>query len=355
MEYGAIDLHKKESQVRIVTSDGEIVVDRRIATTRRALDTLFWGRSRARVLLEAATESEWVAQHLEGLGHEVIVADPNYAPMYGHRTRRIKTDRRDVAALTDACVRGTYRPVHRRSAAQRARKQQLQVRRALVQARTGAISMMRAMTRAAGLRIRNGRPETFLTRLDALDLPPLLKPTLAPLRTALTVLTEEVAAIDAAVTTQVRTDPVAVRLMTFPSVGAITAATYIAALDDVHRFHGAGDVTSYLGLVPHEYSSGDQQRRGHVIRSAQPEVQSLLVQTAWRIWRATDPRTARLRAWAQRLAQRRGKRIAIVALARRVARILYAMWRDQQDFDASRWRTSDRAVSTRGHAVAAAV
>ena len=59
---------------------------------------MFWGRPRLRILLEASTESEWVAQHLEMLGHEVIVADPNYAPMYGHRSRRMKTDRRDVAA-----------------------------------------------------------------------------------------------------------------------------------------------------------------------------------------------------------------------------------------------------------------
>ena len=76
MEYGAIDLHKKESQIGIVTEDGA-VIDRRIATTRDRLTAVFWGRPRVRILLEAATESEWVAQHLETLGHEVIVADPN--------------------------------------------------------------------------------------------------------------------------------------------------------------------------------------------------------------------------------------------------------------------------------------
>ena len=349
MEYGAIDLHKKESQIRIVTATGD-VIDRRIATTREGFRALFENRAPLRVLLEAATESEWVAQQLEGMGHEVIVADPNYAPMYGQRTRRIKTDRRDVAALTDACQRGTYRAVHRRSAAQRARQQQLQIRRGLVQARTRAISMVRALTRAAGLRIRSGRPETFLTRLGALELAPPLTDTLTPLRNTLTMLNEELETIDEALTAQVRTDPVAQRLMTFPSVGAITALTYMAALDDVHRFRRAGEVTSYLGLVPHEYSSGERQHRGHVIRSAQPEMQSLLVETAWRVWLSADPRTARLRTWAQRLAQRRGKRIAIVALARRVARILYAMWRDERDFDASRWRTADRAVTPRGPA-----
>jgi transposase len=114
MEYGAIDLHKKESQIRIITETGE-VIDQRILTTRERFTHVFFGRPHMRILVEASTESEWVAQHLEELGHEVIVADPNYGLMYGHRSRRVKTDRRDVVALTDACQHGTYRKSHRRS------------------------------------------------------------------------------------------------------------------------------------------------------------------------------------------------------------------------------------------------
>ncbi len=102
MEYGAIDLHTKESQIRIVTSDGRVVLDQRIATRRDRFTGLFGDRPAMRILLETGTESEWVAQHLESLGHEVVVADPNYSPMYGERTRRIKTDKRDVAALAEA-------------------------------------------------------------------------------------------------------------------------------------------------------------------------------------------------------------------------------------------------------------
>ncbi len=97
MEYGAIDLHKKESQIRIVGESGE-VLDRRVATTPERFTALFWGRPPMRILVEASTESKWVAQHLETLGHEVIVADPTFAPMYSERSRRVKTDRRDVAA-----------------------------------------------------------------------------------------------------------------------------------------------------------------------------------------------------------------------------------------------------------------
>ena len=98
MEYGAIDLHKKEAQVRIVTECGE-VIDRRIATTRERFTAVFEGRRPMRIRRGVHRESEWVAQHLETLGHEVI-GRPDSRPMYGEPSRRIKTDRRDVAALT---------------------------------------------------------------------------------------------------------------------------------------------------------------------------------------------------------------------------------------------------------------
>jgi transposase len=340
MEYGAIDLHKKESQIRIVTTSGEII-DQRIATTRERFTHVFWGRPPMRILVEASTESEWVAQHLEQLGHDVVVADPNYAPMYGHRSRRIKTDHRDVAALTEACQHGTYRRAHRRSAHQHEVQCRLNVREELTQARTRAISLARAITRAAGLRIRSGQAETFLTRLAALDLPMSMNTTLAPLRSVIEVLDDELVRADEQFATMVASDPMVNRLMTLPGIGPITASAFVAALDVADRFERAGQVTSYLGLVPREYSSGERQRRGRLLRSAHPQLQSLLVQAAWRMSRtsyASDPRTARLRAWAQGVARRRGKKIAMVALARRLARTLFAMWRDQMDYEPNRIR-----------------
>src|SRR5215475_14913247 len=151
MDYGAIDLHKKESQVRILTEGGE-VIDQRIRTSRDRLTALFWGRPHARIVIEASTESEWVAQHLETLGHEVIVADPNYSLMYGHRSRRVKTDRRDVAALAEACRHGIYRCAHRRSSRQRVVQWHLNVRRELLDARTRLISVVRGVKPSRSIR-----------------------------------------------------------------------------------------------------------------------------------------------------------------------------------------------------------
>ena len=347
MEYGAIDLHKRESQIRIVTDDGQ-TIDHRIATTRERLRDIFGGRSRMRILVEASTESEWVAQHLEDLGHEVIVADPNYGLMYGHRSRRVKTDYRDVVGLAEACQHGTYRRAHRRSARQHEVQCRLNVRQELVQARTRAISLTRSITRAAGLRLRGGRTETFRMRLAALETSSAMTVTLSPLCSVLEVLDSELATADAQFETLVASDPIVTRLTTLPGIGPITASAFVAALDVASRFARAGQVTSYLGLVPQEYSSGEKQRRGRVMRSAHPQVQSLLVQAAWRIRRSTDPRTAAFRIWAQGVAHRRGTKVAMVALARRVARTLFAMWRDGTDFAPARIRMgrSDGRVTT---------
>jgi len=95
MEHSGVDLGKRQSQIAILTEDGELS-NLRIRTERQRLAELFGRRPKGRILLEASTESEWVARCLEDLGHEVIVADPNYAPMYARRTRRVKTDRRDA-------------------------------------------------------------------------------------------------------------------------------------------------------------------------------------------------------------------------------------------------------------------
>jgi transposase len=132
-------------------------------------------------VLEASTDSEWVARCLEGLGHEVVVADPNFAPMYASRTRKIKTDRRDARALMDASVLGAYRPAHRLSDPQRHVRGRLGVREALVRPRTRYISLIRALLRQQGYRVPSGGAQGFLDRVAAMALPGPLRSVIAPL------------------------------------------------------------------------------------------------------------------------------------------------------------------------------
>jgi transposase len=123
MEYGAIDLHLRRSHFRMEREAGTLVREGQLTTSRADLTRVFGAAPPTRVLVESSTESEWVAQHLEALGHEVIVADPNYLPMYGDRSRRVKTDRRDTLALATACRMGIYRCAHRVQPATRALRQ----------------------------------------------------------------------------------------------------------------------------------------------------------------------------------------------------------------------------------------
>jgi transposase len=144
MEHVGMDLGKRESQIAIITEAGELI-EKRMRTERERLRQFFSDRPKARILMEASTISEWVARLLEELGHEVVVADPNYAPMYAQRSRRVKTDKRDARALAEACRLVAYRPAHRTSEEQRHVRALLAVREKLVRTRAGLVTLVQAL------------------------------------------------------------------------------------------------------------------------------------------------------------------------------------------------------------------
>jgi transposase len=296
-----------------VTADGTVVFERRIATRAEQFAAVLGGRERMRILLESSTESEWVATCLEGLGHEVVVADPNFAAMYGTRRRRIKTDRRDVAALADANRTGVCRPACRVSPAQRVIRQRLLVRDQLVRMRTQLINLLRSQVRATGQRVPTGGAETFSRRFAALDLPAALREALRPLTELLEGLATPLREAEAWARRAATADPVTRRLMTAPGVGPVTALSYRATLDRVERFPDAGRATAYLGLVPREHSTAERHHRGAITKAGPGRPRALLVQASWHIWRSGRGGAIALHAWVHRLAARRGRRIAVVA------------------------------------------
>lgn len=332
MTYGAIDLHARYSNVRVVDDSGTVLLDRRVVTRADRLVEVFARFALLRVVVESGTESEWVAEALEAAGHEVVVVDPNFAPMYGERQRKVKTNERDVAALCEANRRGWYRPAHRTSPGQREVRRVLRTREQLVKTRTGAISVIRALVRQVGLRVPSGSAETFAERLAAVPLPAPVAETVAPLRRVIAVVTEELRGVDQALRTWAAADPMVQLLQTAPGVGLVVATAYRAFVDDVGRFSHAGQVSAAIGLVPREDSSAERRHRGRITKAGPQDLRRLLVQAAWACWRSHG--SATLRAWVEALAARRGKRVAVVALARRLSCILYAMCRDQTRFDA---------------------
>lgn len=335
MDHLGIDVHKRESQICILAEGGELI-ERRIRTEPARFAAVLGDRPRARIVIEASTDSEWVARCLEALGHEVIVADPNFAPMYATRTRNVKTDRRDARALADACLLGAYRPAHRLSDPQRHVRGRLLVRDALVRTRPRYISLARALLRQHGYGVASGSAEAFPTRVRALALPGSLLSLIAPLLAVMRHLNRQLAYCDDTIERVTAHDERLQRLRTVPSVGPVTAAAFVATVDDVQRFRSAHQLEAYLGLVPRECSSGDAQRRGPITKAGPGRTRWLLIQAAVSILRRRPPEADALRAWTLRLVARRGKHIAVVALARRLAGILYALLRDGTRFEARR-------------------
>src|SRR3954465_1742293 len=304
MDFIGFGLGKVSSQVCIITEDGELI-ERRIKTEREHISELLGSRPLARILIESGTESEWVARHLEALGHEVVVADPNFASMYATRSRKVKTDKRDARTLAEACRLGAYRPAHRTSDRQRHVRAQLGVREAMVRTRSRYISLISTLLRRDGLRIHNsGYTPTFLKRLAQLELSVSLREEVAPLMLLLQSLNEQIKRADEQLAQLVREVEVVARLCTVPGVGPVTATSFVSTLDDASRFAGPKQARAYLGLVPTERSSGERQQRGHISKAGPGRARHMLVEAAWTILRRRSASNAVLHEWATGIATR---------------------------------------------------
>ena len=327
MQYIGIDVHKVSSQLCFCDENGEII-EKRINTDRKRFRDVLEKAPRSKVLIEASTESEWVASCIEELGHEVIVADPNYAPMYATLNRRIKTDRRDAQALCDACRLGAYRPAHRSSERSRKLRAVIGAREALVRTRSRYVSVIRALSRRDGYRVRSGANVSFEKRVREAEIDPRLQGQIEPLLVVMRKLNEQIKAIDEQLEQEATGDRVAQRLCSVPGIGPVTALHFISIIDQVERFDSAHRLAAYLGLVPRELSSGEKRFRGRITKAGDRRLRFLLVEAAWRIVCRPRPETEHLRQWTDGIAVRHGKNVAVVALARRLSGILYAIWRD---------------------------
>lgn len=277
--------------------------------------------------------------------YEVVVADPNFAPMYATRDRRIKTDKRDARALCKACRLGAYRPAHRTSDRQRGVRAHLALRQTLVRTRFKYISLMGALARREGCRIEAGPSPSFARHVEAAGLPAHTLAQIEPLLAMLKALGEQIKAADKRLEEIVKADEVVKRLCSVPGVGPVVATTLAATLDDASRFLGARHVRSYLGLVPREYNSGERQRRGRISKAGSARARSLMVEAAWSLLRWKTERTKALHEWWARIVQRRGKATAVVALARKLAGIMFALWRDGTQFDPLLLRPGEQAAT----------
>lgn len=339
MDYVGIDLHKRESQIFVFSADGK-VHEKRIKTDRAQFAKVLAQLAGAgsKLLIEASTESAWVAKALQELGYEVIVADPNYAAMYGKRQgRRIKTDRRDARALAEACRIGNYRVAHQSSDEARRRRNLLTTREQLVGMRTKCIVTTRSILRQHGHALPRGLAETFHRRVRAIELDAEVGAAVTPLLVMAESLTAQIVGVDERLEAIVKSDEQVRRLTTVFGIGPVTAVAFQATIEDPKRFKNAHAAEAYLGLVPGEHSSGDGTRRTSITKTGSRLMRWLLVQAALVFMRHGRSRAPGLLTWVQGVALRRGTKVARVALARRLAGILFAILRDDTVFDAARY------------------
>jgi transposase len=325
VKHAAIDLGGRESQICIRASDGTIVEERRHQT--KLLPQLMKHWEPSRVILETSAEAFAIADAAIKLGHQVRVVPATLVKTLGVGDRGVKTDRKDARKLSEVSCRIDLPSVHVPSELSRRLKSACGNREELIECRTKLVNNVRGWLRTQLWRIRTGATETFPARVRAHStetspLPDYIDRTLLMIDS----LSQQIKASHAELAEIAKTHPVCSRLMTVPGVGPITAVRFVAAIDDVRRFKNAHAVQSYIGLTPGERSSSDTERRTGITKAGPTKLRRTLVQAAWCTLRCrtSDP----LIEWTRQLASRKHKFIAVVALARRLAGILFALWRD---------------------------
>lgn len=334
MEHIGIDLGSKESQICVRSTDGEIVGEWRWRTDR--LVAFLEGRPAARVILETCTEAFRIAALAQRAGHDVRVVAATLVRSLGVGHRGLKNDVRDARVLSEASCRMDLPSVHIPTAISQEVKAICVSREALIKTRTQLIGRVRGYVRARLGRVLRATPESLPKRVRQalLDDPEGLPAHLERVLVALETVSQQIAEADTELRTLANADARMTRLMTVPGVGPVTAARFVAAIDDVERFPTAASVASYLGLVPGEHTTGFRTKRTRLTRAGAPQVRWALGQAAWSLYirRKTDPMVQ----WAKRIAARRGAQVAIMALARKLAHVLYALWKHEASYDPSR-------------------
>jgi transposase len=323
MRIVALDLGSKISYCEV--KDGQ-VVERATETSLSALARLLGPNTPpAKVAFEACREAWAVHDQLEEWGHEPLMLDTTRVRQLGVGQHKRKNDRIDAEAMARALEVGRIALAHVLSPHRRELRLQLGVRRALVGTRAECVMQIRGLARAHGKRLPNCETENFLEHLRETPLDEPLRALAEPLAKLLEVLTPQIRLVETKLEQLCAEEPVIKRLGTVPGVALIVAAVFVSVIDDAKRFRRAHDVEAYVGLVPSEQTSV-HRRLGSITKQGNSYLRAMLVQAAHSVFRlrTDDP----LKRWGEAIAQRRGKRIAVVAVARRLVGILWAMWRD---------------------------
>jgi transposase len=316
----AIDTSKSVFTLHGTDADGRAVLRRNLR--RRDLVPFFARHAPVAVVLEACGGSHHWGRVLSGLGHTVRLIPPQYVKPF---VERGKNDRNDAEAISEAAARPEMREVAVKSAEQQAKAMLLSVRELLVRQRTQLVNALRGHAAEFGHVGRLGRQgvSTVLAEVaEDADLPTPAKDALALLGGEIDRLEARLADVDARLVAHHQQTPASKMLAEVPGIGPIGALSLVLRVD-VTQFKSGRHFASWLGLTPREHSTGGKTRLGGISRAGDERLRQLLVLGATAVVRRAKPGKAP--AWLIALLARRPRKLAAVALANKMARIVWAM------------------------------
>jgi transposase len=283
---------------------------------------------------EAGALTQYLTYGLQAAGFEVVCLEARQVNA-ALAAMRNKTDRNDARGIAQILRTGWYSRVHVKSLESHQIRALLASRKAILKKCIDLENELRGLLRVFGIRlaskVAHGAYDAVVRK--QVETEPLLARALLPLLEARQVLYRTYLKLDNEVKAIVRHDRICQQFMSVPGVGAITALTFKAAVDDPHRFKRSRTVAAHFGLTPRRYQSGEIDNPGRISKAGDPDVRCALYVAAHSLLSRSATWSA-LKAWGVRLAKSRGHRRAVIAVARKLAVILHRMWIDGTEF---RW------------------
>lgn len=329
--YAALDVSQEETAVCVVDQDGVILAEAKVPTCPDAIADWLSERSEGldRVGMETGPLAVWLWNTLTARGLPIVCLDACHANGV-LKMMPNKTDRHDARGLAQIVRTGWFKAVRIKSHGAYVTRAMLTARDALVSMRVRLENEIRGLLKTFGMMFgkRVGgfrrRAEEIIT--GELAVAPELVPIVEALMQARHDILARIAALDSRIRAIARRHATVRLLMTAPGVGAITALAVVAAFDDASRFRRSSSAGAWLGLTPRRYESGEISRNGRVSKRGDRFTRKCLFEAANAIF-CRSLGGPRLKNWARAIAERTGPRKAKVALARKLAVILHAMWR----------------------------
>jgi len=336
-----VDFHPEFQQIALVDTDTGEFQEKRLAH-REDAENFYRALAgqKVRVGMEASGHARWFERLLAELQFELWIGDA--AEIQSKRVRKQKTDRQDAQLILKLMLKDDFPRIWVPSWENRDLRQLLWHRHRMVQARTRIMNQLQALALNEGLRCKKRLwREHGRQQLESFRLAPWASRRRRDLLELLDRLSPTIAELSQAIEQEVEKCPEAQRLTTHPGVGPLTALAFVLIIGKAERFQCGKQIASYLGLVPLEKSSGNRRRLGHITKQGSSMVRFLLVEAAQVTVRS-------LPEWRRKyvhLMMRRGRKIAKVAMARRLAIALYWMWRNEWNYEQSKSSVRTRASS----------